>query len=170
MDAFPTDQATVLSRVLVRMIDTIGEFNESTCFLTAQPLQEPIASVQNNLFCTVSPTSGTYDESVFVGAGEHCVIENGGIIIVVYNAMRLDRSSHDSILLTDATRGLLTLKWKIIKALAGHVLQDQEGNSILVNPMAPERAEDIRSMWERPVGLGDMALVFSTDFEWDIVS
>jgi hypothetical protein len=168
MARIATDQTTVLERVVARLIAQVDDFRSNTCFLTAQPLQEPPQSTQNNLFCTVSPSTATFEGDVFEGAGANGVFEDAAVVVCVYNAIRLDRSGHDAELLTHSARGLLKLKQDILKALAGHDLADLAGNQILLHHIEPERAEDIRSMWEKPNALGDMALVFKTEFEWDL--
>ena len=71
---------------------------------------------------------------------------------------------HDAKLLTDASRGLLTRKRDVLKALAGYMLVNADGNNILVNYLEP--LTTLRPVAEDRVG--DSQIVFRTTFEWDL--
>lgn len=167
-DNNPTDQVDVLQAVVSRLIREVDKFTDTNCFLTAEPPDEPPANVRNNLFCTVSPTNGQFDQGVHEGGGINTTFEDAGVEIVIFNAVKLDRVGHDSALLTEASRGLLVLKKQILKALSGHDLQDGNGEEILINLMAPLLSKNPRSSKGKEGAVGDLSLQFSTDFEWDL--
>jgi len=167
-----TDQVTVLEAVLLRLKDRMPDvFTDKTLFLTAAPPDEPPENVRDNLFATVSPINGSFDQGVHVGAGIHGTIEETGVIVVVFNAIKLDRVQHDAEMLTNSARGLLSLKRRILAALSGHDLLDDDDEPLLANLMAPLQSQAPRSMWQdgkRPRSVGDLALAFSTDFLWSL--
>ena len=169
-DPVKTTEIDVLTAVVDRLRDQISEFTDSTCFLTSQPLQSIPSNVRDNLFCTVSPMSSTFEQDVFDGAGANAICEDAGVYVVVYNAIRLDRVGADTSLLTHASRGLLKIKQDILAALAGHRLVDGSANELLIREMAPMSADAINSgqLEKRPEHVGDMGLVFNTPFEWSL--
>lgn len=160
----------MLQAVVTRLISAVNKFTDTNCFLTAEPPDEPPANVRNNVFCTVSPTNGQFDQEALIGGGFNTVFEEAGVEVVIFNAVKLDRVGHDSALMTEASRGLLVLKLAILKALSGHDLQDGSGNEILINLMAPLKSENPRSSKGKDGAVGDLSLQFSTDFEWDLIT
>ena len=163
-----TNQSIVLQAVVDRLIGEIPEFSNSTCFLTTVPPDEPPANIRDNLFATVSPTNGRFREDVHEGAGIFGTFEEAGVMVTVFSSIRLDRIGHDSNLMMDTARGLFAIKHKIIKALSGHDLLDTAGNQILTNYMAPLTSDRPQSSRDAKTAAGDLSLVFSTDFEWDL--
>lgn len=168
MARIPTDQTTVVEAVVTRLIASVNEFGDGNCFLTSEPPEDPVA-IRQDLFCTVSPTDSQFDQGVQEGAGIDGTFENAAVIVVVFNAVRLDQTGRDASLLTKSGRGLLDLKRGILKALSGHDLKDAAGDEILVNYMSPLRSEAPRSIKDKDSKfVGDLALLFSTDFQWNL--
>jgi hypothetical protein len=165
MARIPTTQSTVLERVVARIIEAVPPLNATTCFLSLDP--EPDQRLSQNLFCTVSPMGGEFDQGALAGGGFHTPFENSGVIVSVWSAMALDRPEHAAKVLNDATRGLLRIKRKLLRALTGHDLLDADGNGILIDLMAPLQAQHPRagSSHEKLTGF---SLTFSTNFEWDL--
>lgn len=171
MARIATNQIAVLEAVIARLIAAVDGFSARNCILTAQPPQEPPENIHGDYFATVSPTNGRFDEGVHEGAGIEGTLEYAGVVIVIFSRIKLDRVGHDTALLTDASRGLLELKRLILRALSGHDLMDESGDSLLANFMAPLRSDSPNSTWEkggRGPALGDLALTFSTDLLWDL--
>lgn len=161
-DPIPTTQEAVLQAIVDRLREQL-DLNPSTCFLSIDP--EPCANISHNLFLTVSPDGGQFREGEFAGAGENLVIENTHAVITIFSQIRLDRVEHATSFLTDNARGVLTMKRKVLKALAGHILVDTDGNALLVDYLEPVSAPRPQSDRAK---IGDVQLWFSTNFHWDL--
>lgn len=168
---FPTDQVTVLNAVVALLQASVVMLSgNNTCFLSMHT--DPIESQRQNLYASVAPMSGQYDEGIFAGAARISgqssgVLEQTGVIVTVFSQMRLDRPDADSKMLTDETRGLLALKRQILSALSGRQLQDADGNNILTTVMRPINASHPGRAAEET---GAFSVAFSTDFVWDLSS
>lgn len=168
MARVPTDQETVLTAVVDRLITQVHAFGDKNCFLTAAPLEEIPENVRDQVVCTVSPTDSQFEMDVHEGAGIFSTIEDAGVILNVFNAVKLDRVGHDAAALTHESRGLLRLKHEILKALSGHDLKNDAGEQILANVMAPMNSGAPRSYKQKLGLVSDLSVTFSCDFEWDL--
>lgn len=163
-NAIPTDQVTVLLAVVARIRDQVPLLSqENNCFLSMS--MDPIGEQRQDIYATVAPMSGRFDHEMFVGAGDAGACEQTGVIITVFSQMRLDRPSQDLQMLTQESRGLLLLKKQILKALAGHDLQDSSGNRILRDRIEPLNASHPQRYDESE---GTFSLSFATNFVWDL--
>jgi len=161
---FPTDQITVLNAVVALLQASVSALaGDNLCFLSMHT--DPIENYRQNIYATVAPMSGRYDEDLFRGSGN--AVEQSGVIVTVFSQMRLDRPDADTRMLTDETRGLLTLKKQILKALNAKQLQDGEGNNILTSVMRPINAGHPGRASEE---MGTFSLAFATDFLWNLSS
>jgi hypothetical protein len=158
----PTTQVTVLQAIVERLRSQVAQLSsESTCFLSMDP--EPCHEERQNLYATVAPMSGRFDDEIFDGSAY--ANELAGVVITVWSMMKLDRPGGDVRMMTEDARGLLNLKRAILKALKGHDLLDGEGHKILVRPMRPLNAGHPQRHEEEQ---GSFSLSFSTDFIWDL--
>lgn len=165
MAVIATNQVDVLAAVVTRLKAAVSELDgDSLCYVSDYPA--PPEQAINDLFATVSPSDGTFDVDLQEGAAANDVREYAGVLVTVFSKMKLDRHGRTDSLLSDATRGLLPLKRKILKALAGHRLQDGSGNDLTVNYLFAQKASAPR--WDADAKLGVMSLYFSTDFLWDL--
>ncbi len=164
----PTTQEVVLQAIVDRLISqvTVGAtpLTPSTCFVSIDP--EPSVNVSAEVFLTVSPESGTFDPT-FDGGADNIVMELAFAVVTIFTKIQMDRNEHAKHFLGDAKRGVFTLKRKVLKALLAnhHQLSDPSGNRLLTNQMAPVSSP-------RPLAdgrkVGDVQLVFTTDFLWDL--
>ena len=168
MARMKTDQSTILDRVVARLIDQVAALNAKTCVVTAQPPDEPPAQLRENLFCSVSPADGRFDQELLEGGGQNTLVEHSGVVVVLWSAMKLDRTGVNISLLTDAARGLFDLKRRVLKALTNHDLANGNGDQILQEPMRPILSEAPRATEQHQSGVGDLAITFLVDFEWDL--
>ena len=161
-----TDQADVLTAIRDRLISQIEDLNESTCFITLEPVPPMVGSVGGE-FVTVCPDNGQFADGVFEGAGEAFLEEDGGVIVSAFARIRLDRNERAEYALTEASRGLLKV-WKpaILKALSGQQLTDAGGNDILDNLLQPAGFSKPKIAPESD--LIGFSLHFNTDFDWDL--
>ncbi len=161
-----TTQADVLLRVRDRLIARISGLTDTTCFLTLEP--EPPMELKSNLFVTVCPMSGRFDDGALTGGGQEVAIEEAGVIVTIWSACKLDKAGEATAALTDTTRGVLVLKRKILQALTSHDLLDANGNKMLVDYMQPVTSDIPRaSVYGETQKIG-VPLAFSTNFAWDL--
>lgn len=162
MARIATDQSTVLQRVVARLIDQIDALNTSNCYASAEP--DPTVEKSHHLFVQVSVGDGQYNG--VGGGGINQVFEESSVWVTVFSRIKLDQVHQSKQALYDASRGLLTLKKSILQALAGHDLQDDSGDEILISYMAPRvAARPVKEAWD---GFSVISIQVSTDFEWDL--
>ncbi len=167
----PTTHQIVLTEVVRKLRDEIAEFaTESTCFLSDTPL--PGVEIQENLFCTVAPLDGTFDDRMPIGAADLGIVEVVFIQVSIWSRMQLDRLDHSARSLTDHTRGLLGLKKRVLQVLAGQqIFSDHPVKSIplLVEPLKPIRAAH-PSARKASDDFSSVSLVFRAAFNWNLAS
>lgn len=162
-------QADILLAVVDRLRSEISEFDSDTlCYITNVPW--PGIEVTDNLFCTVCPTSDSFDPGSPVGAGENLIIENSLVQVSIWSRLLLDEAEHAEIALTDAERGLLTMKQKVLAALAGRQLfADPPDNTV---PLLIEYLKPTTSVHPAPGSAPDdfssCSLTFAASFYWDL--
>lgn len=156
-----TDQVAVLDAVLTQLRTVTTFQGENTAFLSMHT--EPLDEMRQNVYATVCPMSGQFDEALFRGYG--VAYEATGFIVNVFSQMRLDRPDGDVSMLTDATRGLLVLKKQVLDAFTNHILVDTEGNGLLSSSIRPINSSHPNRDDE---GIGTFSLMFATDFSWNL--
>ena len=158
--------ATTQDAVLLAIVDRLRlqlSLSNSQCFLSVQPEAQP--TVNQNLWMTVSPEDGRIDESAFAGGGQETLFEETFAVITIFSAMRLDRPEHSISFLTEAARGVLIAKRKVLKALAGFDPVNGDGDLILNEPMIPTSCPRPLNDRQR---IGDVQLWFSLSYRWDM--
>ena len=90
------------------------------------------------------------------------------MVVTVHSMVLLDESGRDAEFLTHATLGLVAKGTLVMKALAGHDLQDTADtpNEILDQPIFPSDAAVDRS--EPAKGKGLIQFGFMVVFDWDL--
>jgi len=165
----PTTQQRVLNAVVEKLRTDIAEFaSESTCFLSTTA--SPGIEIHEDLFCTVAPIDGLFDERTPVGAGSRGIVEAAFIQVTVFSRMMLDRLEHSAQSFTDSSRGLLQLKQRVLQSLAGQQLYgDAPVNSV---PLLIEFLRPVRSLHpgfdKGADDLRSFGLVFRGPFHWDL--
>ncbi len=127
----PTDHATILLAIAARLRHDIPDLfgSETTCFIsdTAWPGVE----VMDETFCTVHPADSDFDPKLPIGAGNLGIVENGIFHVTVWSRLMTDQIEHSVLALTDATRGALKLKQRVLASLAGQqIYADIPTNSV----------------------------------------
>lgn len=145
MQSVFTDQDEVLTAIVERLRSEIAEFNApNKCFVSIDP--EPEEEQRQSIFATVSPIDGEFEAGVFDGAGGHGALERSGFTVTVFSKINLDRPDEQYQALQNESRGLFSLKKKILKALlrnsTGGVWTptNASGASLLADYIAPARA------------------------------
>lgn len=164
----PTDQWTVLEAFRDRLIEQLA-LSESTCIVSEEH-DPPAKGAQHNLMLLISPGGGRYGEEQD-GGGGNTLIERSDVTITVYSRMRLDRTGHLASATTNADRGLLVWKKKILRAIlkdgdtAGWMPTNADGDYILTD--FPQ-AVDSSKAYKVQDGCWALDVVVSADFLWDL--
>jgi len=168
----PTTQAEVLLAVAQKIRASVPLLtNESVCFVSDTP--EPSVEEQSNLFATVCPADGQYDNGIIDGAGNVGVAEVSPIIVTIFSRIEVDQIEHFQQGFVDATRGLFTIKKQVLTALAGKNLDGGQyngfGSLLLMESLTPSRSRHPQSK-----GRGDefasCGIVFDAKFTWELGS
>jgi len=160
LGGFPTNQIDVLNAIKERIKSQVSQLAGAN--LVWLSLADPIPEERQNIFATITPLGGTFDEGFFVGTGS--ALELAGVQITVYSANRLDRPDADESMLTDPTRGLLALKHALLVALTNWMPTDADsGIGLLERPMRPTTSGHPGRASE---DAGMFSLNFATDFLW----
>lgn len=161
-----TDQDAVLRAAIKLLQDKLG-LDASHCFETTVPLQAFGNPQSGDFWVTVSPDGGSFAEGQFqTGGGEFQCTEFGELTVMGFTRIRLDRTDRDTHLLHDLKRGLLGIKKKLLAALVGQQLFDEQGNELLRSLIAAKRP--IKPDYDKDQATGWIGIVFSTDFDWDL--
>jgi hypothetical protein len=169
-----TTQDVILQAVVDKLLTDLADLGitASQCWISDDPEIEN-APIQQNWFLVVSPMAGQFNGSIIDGAGTYGVQEDAGVTVAIFTAIKTDRAGQSAQALLDADRGLLPLKHRILKSLAGKQLYATAAPTVelLINYMAPLHCSnpDRHRCEGAHTGLKRLLLSFSTDFLWDTV-
>lgn len=165
----PTTQNDVLLAIVAKLRHDIPEFDaDSACFISDVPW--PGIEVQNNLFATICPHDSSFDGQFPVGAGSFGIVEFAMFNVSVWSRIETDQLEHTDGALTDSIRGLLPLKQKVLKSLAGQQLySDAPTNTrpLLVEWLRPTTAQHPPSR-QFDDDFSSFSIVFEADMQWDL--
>jgi hypothetical protein len=113
---------------------------------------------------------GQFDEGAFDGGGQDMTTVRWPVVVTVHSIILLDESGHDIEFLAHAELGIVAKGTEILKALAGHNLQDtdipESSQNLLAQGMFPDNAALDRS--EPQKGSGLMQFGFMVIFDWNL--
>lgn len=163
MPRIDSSYAAVLDAVVKRLRDQLS-LNESTCFLSLTP-DVPVKTA-SDVYLTVSPDGGEFDQAAFDGGGDQQLTAETGVRVTVVSTLKLDRTGHDSELVSNASRGVLAVMHDVLRALTGHdLLIDVDGNQALRRLIAPRGFDRPERDSER---LGSISLYFGLSFDLEL--
>jgi hypothetical protein len=161
------DQTTVMAALIARLKDRL-QLAESHCYETINPPHAPpVAPPGGDFFVTVLVGDGAFDEGMQDAGGEEQLKEECEVTVTGYSRIRLDRVGHDTLLLHDDLRGLLkAIKFKILKALVGVDLQNEDDEYFLRDMIRVRRAS--QADHDKDKGIGWISIVFVVSWDWDL--
>lgn len=163
MPRIDSNLTAVLDAVIKRLREQLS-LSDSTCFLCLSDDVTP--KTTSDVFLTVSPDGGEFDQGHFDGGGDEQLTVEGGVRVTIHSTLKLDRTGHDSELLSNASRGVLSVMHEVLRALTGHDLViDTDGNTTLRRLIAPRGFERPERSGER---LGRISLYFGLSFDWEL--
>tara|TARA_Y100000310_G_scaffold6676_1_gene7496 strand:- start:5938 stop:6441 length:504 start_codon:yes stop_codon:yes gene_type:complete len=159
-------QTDVLERIVLRLRDQLS-LNDRQCYETLEPLAPPVIPKGGEWFVSVSPGEGEFVPGEQVPAN---ITEQWHVIVTAYTRIKLDPTDHDAKLLRDASRGLLTIKRSVLKAIVGHDLTtgsvDSPDDTFLRNLLYASRSHKPNYDVEKQIGW--IAIEVVVDFDWDL--
>lgn len=166
----PTTQAEVLLAVVAKIQANVAALeNEPTCFVSATTWPE--VSVQDNLFCTVVPGDGQFDQGIVDGSGNIGVCEIFPVIVTIWSHIEVDQIERFQQGFVDAQRGLLTIKQQVLQALAGKNLDGEtyQGNPsvLLMEALMPTRSH-VQTEKVDDDEFGGISISFDAKFNWNL--
>lgn len=159
------DQATILD-ALVSLLQTKLLLDDRHVYQTTAPPGSSSGNPQSGDFwVTVMPGGSSFADGQFQdGGGAAQVTDFAEAIVTGYTRIRLDNTDRDNLLLGDLNRGLFPVKQKILGALVGQQLFDDENNPLLRSLLAATRAE--APAYDKDQATGWVSIAFRTDFDW----
>jgi hypothetical protein len=140
---------------------------ERQCYAVARPQDVPAIPPGGDYWLTVSLGSGDFADEEQVAGN---VTEDTEIIVSGYTRIKTDSTSHDGFLLMDDARGLLAIKKKILGALVGQDLADEDGDEFLRQWLHARRCEapDLVVAGRDGVNCGVIRITFGVSFDWKL--
>ena len=161
-----TDESTVLQSVVDKLVTDLSDLGvtESTCFIVLDP-DEANCPRGSSLFITVSSMDSHFDSPGLDGSGAAFCNEIGGVNVTIHTMNKMDEYSGIQSTMTDAARGVLLYKKRILTSLTGMQLTSGSDDllSSLLRPLHSDKG--------RP-GNGGMifrkSVTFAVEFAWDL--
>lgn len=165
-NSLTVDQVRLFDAIEERIRDQIAEFKSpNTCYLVIDPDEFELPERQT-LCLTIAPHAGEFDQGVFDGGGDDAILERSGFTVTIWSNIKLDRPDEKSIALNHASRGLVPLKKKLLKALAGFMPTDEDtGAPLLTDYIAPVAAGFPAVPRKNCITL---SVSFSLNWAWDL--
>lgn len=149
------------------------ELSDRQCFMTIDP-QNPVVPIGGDYWLTVSPGDGQYDDELMAAMIVEQCVEHSIVSVFAYTRIQLDSTDHEALLLTEATRGLLTLKKRILRSMSGIDLKydgDEFVRELLTATYAHAPSRGVIEQNDGPgLTIGMIGLDFRTVFDWDLSS
>lgn len=175
-NACPTDQATVLKAVMGKLQFDLQDIfgHESVLYVSDQQITVELA---DNLSCTVAPAQGEFPAAEIDGSAQYQVLENSHFEVTVRSRIQTDQIERSEQAYLDESRGLLPIKKRVLKSLAGQQLYSQpeygdqatydtSTGALLWMVLAPSRA--VHQSKQAEDEFSEFTVSFSCQFQWDL--
>ena len=130
MTRVDTTESAILEAITTRLRTELS-LGARTCYVSVEPLA-PLIPLGGPWFVAVSLRDGFFEpgeQAVFASILPGNTTEAVDFTVTVYVRMAIDSAQHAVKRLSDATRGLLTRKAQVLKALVGWDLLTASGGS-----------------------------------------
>lgn len=164
MENVPTTQIAVFDAILAQ-VRTLALFGTENSWISDDPHAEISALHRKKVACVIYPMEGSYGAAEYDGGGDDNVIEYTGFTAAIYVDSRLRQVDKPYLVMSDPNFGLWTIKRQLLKLFCGKWLENGSGKSLLTQQIEPIFGERPTIQGE-PVG--DLALSFSTPFQWEL--
>jgi hypothetical protein len=158
-----TKPEIIIDRIASRLREQIDECNPGNCYFAINPDDLPVPNAAEYVY-VVSWFNGNFHPGMFDGGGINQAELNAIFAVTIHSFNQQDEVGRDIQLIADEVYGLAPRATLVLKALAGHDLQDDSGNEILSQPIFPDTFHAER--YKRP--RGSWQLGFHAVFDWDL--
>jgi len=172
----PTDHATVLVAIMAKLQNDLEDLfgHESVLYISDQEITVELA---DHLFCTVAPSDGAFPSDGVDGSGQYLVYENANFSVTVRSRIQTDQIERSTQAYLDQNRGLLPIKKRVLKALAGQQLYsapnygdqatyDTSTGALLTAVLCPTRSQHQSQQEEDK--FSEFTVGFSCQWNWDL--
>ena len=160
-------QTVVVRRIVARLRDVL-DLPDHRCYETLEPLVDPPIPKGGEYFLTVSPGDGRFDVPMQEAAGAAQLMELASVTVTAYAKIALDPGDRATEILHKVARGMLPIKGDILRALVGHDLVDEDGNTFLRAYLYA--MQSWRPRYNADTKIAMIAVAFGTDYDWDLSS
>lgn len=166
-DVGGTNQIVILQAIVDRIRSEINDSfgSEATCFISDVPW--PAIEIHDTIICTVSPSSAQFVQEEPTGAGPAGVVELASFQVSVWSKIQLDQMERSVLALTDPDRGILVLKRRVLKALAGQQLYSTDGQPLLISYLRPISATH-PAAGKAQDEFASFSIAFQGSYYWDL--
>ncbi len=167
-DRIDVEQSIVLERVVAQLRSALN-LGERQVYETLDQNYLPRIPKGGDFFLAISAGPGTFPEGEQIPEN---ITEDWSVFVTGYTRIQLDSTDHAEKILRDTSRGLLTIKRKILAALVGQDLTTEEGDTFLRQTLfaksctQPEVKEPPDSKLTMQFGI--ITLEFGVSFDWDL--
>ena len=167
-------QQQILEVIRARLIKTVPEWTEDTCFLSDHPA--PLRVPAGDTFCTITPGDGQFPEAFFAGGGTITLNESTELMTTIYTMERLDESDRFHSVMLGKERGLISyFKQRVLRSL---LISDDGttqweptlgGNELLRNMLRPLRCTAPQSVDSvDQIRFVQLSITWEIDFDWSL--
>jgi len=135
-----TNSTSVLNAV-VQVLRSELELSDRQCYLSIMPRLAPRILRGGKAVITVAP--GRSQFPVPEQGTQQCV-EEWFVTITIFTRVDLDPVDHAEAVLSDAERGLLGWKERILQTLVGRALFDEQNNPLLRDPLEAQFVTEVQ--------------------------
>lgn len=155
-------EVDVVTAILARLRSQL-KLNERQCWFCLDPLAVELPP-GGDYYLTVAPGDGSFPDGEQVAGN---ITEDWSVDVTIYSRMRLDSTDHDDKLILDNSRGLFSLKKKVLAALVGHDLATvEDANTFLRQYLHALNAG--RPNYDNSKAVGWLTITFGVSFDWEL--
>lgn len=154
-----TSEADVLGLLVDHLRARFG-IGESNCFDVIEPVTKRL-NQSGDFWLTVYPGGSEADLETQTGGGRNVIWEMCDFVITAYTRIKLDRTNPDTKMLRDPTRGILSIKQRVMSAMTMAELS-VDLSSVLIQP--PLYIGSDRAFFDKDESVASKSLTFRLGF------
>lgn len=177
MQSNPTQEHVILEAVRDRLIEIVPDFNTQNCWFDDQPVPWGNETPPFNVFCTVSPVDGHFDQEKQIGGGICNIQEYAGFSVNVGQRNEVEQPKKLDAPMVRAERSLIRyFKPMVLSAILvdgsdpanrqDWMPKDRDGNLLLTDKIRAVRSVSPKRLENWPLLL--MSIEFLAAWRWQL--
>jgi len=162
MSRVDVTEIEVVTAILARLRSQL-KLSENQCWFTTDPSIIPDLPPGGEYFATVAIGDGQFPDGEQIAGN---ITEDTSIGVTIYSRMRLDRTDKDIALLAKKDNGLFALKKKVLAALVGHDLTNEDDDTFLRQLL--HALDCTRPVYDKTKAVGYLTIAFGVSFDWEL--